>query len=385
MVILVDDEDRENEGDLCMAAEKVTAEAINFMARFGRGLVCLTLTEQRLQELDLPPMVDENTSAFGTAFTVSIDARAGISTGISAADRAQTIQVALDGRTRPGDLVRPGHVFPLRARPGGVLARTGQTEGSVDLARLAGLDASGVICEILNDDGTMSRMPDLERFAAQYGLTIVTIADLITYRLQRESLVTQLGESRVVSRTGGTWRAVAFENRVDQLNHLALVMPADEELPLDPAEPALVRVHIGCLSSDVFGFAGCSCGQHLEVAMRAIEAEGRGVILYLNPDLRPFPLTPGAHLAAGKGLLATHLPHPPAEIGLPVTLRDFGVGAQILRHLGLRRLRLLSSNPKKIKGLEGYGLEVVEVVPSGGPQASPVPRSALLGRGVGRA
>lgn len=357
MVILVDDEDRENEGDLCMAAQKVTPEAVNFMARYGRGLICLALTEERLNKLGLRPMVEENTSAFGTAFTVSIDARQGVSTGISAADRARTVLAALDEQTTPADLVRPGHIFPLRARPGGVLVRTGQTEGSVDLARMAGLQPAGLICEILNDDGTMARMPDLERFSEQHGLTIVTIADLITYRLQRESLVQRVGEGQVVTRSGARYLAVGYANRMDNLHHLALVLPAQNGGVLDAEQPTLVRVHTGCPGGDVFGVGLCSCREHLDASLRAIEAEGRGVVLYLHPDLRPFPSVIQAHLLGGKEQQR------PAEIGLPATLRDFGVGAQILRDLGLRRLRLLTNNPKKIAGLEGYGLEVVERVP----------------------
>jgi len=359
MVILVDDEDRENEGDLCMAAERVTPEAINFMVRYGRGLVCVALTEERLQQLDLPPMVDQNTSQFHTAFTISIDAREGTSTGISAGDRARTVEVCVDPAARPQDLVRPGHIFPLQARKGGVLVRTGQTEGSVDLARLAGLQPAGVICEILNDDGSMARMPQLEAFAQEHGLQVVTIADLISYRLQRESLVERVGESRTRVRGGGEFRVLGYSSRVDQLHHMALVYPADGP-PLDPEEPTLVRVHIACPAGDVFGSPRCGCGQHLAAALEAVQRAGRGVVLYLHPDLRPF-----------EGMLVQHLGSagpapadaPPEQVGLPSRLRDLGVGAQILRDLGLRRLRLLTNNFQKIVGLEGYGLEVVERVP----------------------
>ena len=367
MVILVDDEDRENEGDLCMAAELVTPEAVNFMARFGRGLVCVTLTDERLDDLDIRPMVDQNTSQFHTAFTVSVDAREGISTGISAADRSRTILICVDDGAKPRDLVRPGHVFPLRARAGGVLVRTGQTEGSVDLARLAGLKPAGVICEILNDDGTMARIPDLERFADEHKLTIVTIADLISYRLQRESLVQRTGEADVVTRGGVPFRAVSFSNRVDGLHHLALVHPAGAEAALDAEEPTLVRVHIGCLPGDVFGACACGCGARLNASIEAIERAGRGVVLYLHPDLRPVGSMVCDHLG---DRLDPAQAEAPAQIGLPSTLRDLGIGAQILRDLGLRRLRLLTDSPAKIKGLEGYGLEVVERVPLRPPSLS---------------
>lgn len=360
MVILVDDEDRENEGDLCMAAELATPEAVNFMARFGRGLVCVALTEERLEQLDLRPMVEQNTSQFNTAFTVSVDAREGISTGISASDRARTILLCVDEQAKPRDLVRPGHVFPLRARTGGVLVRTGQTEGSVDLARLAGLRPAGVICEILNDDGTMARMPDLERFAEEHGLLIVSIADLISYRLQRESLVQRTGEVGVATSCGVPFRLVSYSNRVDGLNHMALVHPADSSDTLDGDEPTLVRVHIGCLPGDVFGACVCGCGNRLAASIEAVRRAGRGVVLYLHPDLRSQTSVLRAHL----GCRAPTEPMPaPAQIGLPSTLRDLGIGAQILRDLGLRRLRLLTNSPQKIKGLEGYGLEVVERVP----------------------
>ncbi len=370
MVILVDDEDRENEGDLCMAAELVTPEAINFMAKYGRGLICLTLTDERLRRLELPAMVEQNTSTFHTAFTVSVDAREGISTGISAADRARTIQVAVDPEAEPSDLVRPGHVFPLRAKPGGVLVRTGQTEGSVDLARLAGLQPAGVICEILNEDGTMARMPDLEKFADEHGLRIVTIADLIGYRLQRESLVERVGESKPVVRTTRPFKTMVYANRVDSLHHYVMMTPPDLDEHLSPDEPVLVRVHIGCIPGDVLGVGTCACGEHLRRSLDALEAEGRGVLLYLHPELRPMAVVLEKHFGVPGGRAPEIEPE---RIGLPDTLRDLGVGAQILRDIGVRRLRLLTDNPKKIKGLEGYGLEIVERVPlsTGGRAGQP--------------
>src|SRR5512133_352540 len=281
MVILVDDEDRENEGDLTMAAEMVTPEAINFMARFGRGLICLTLTPEKCDTLRLPPMVSANTSSFGTAFTVSIEAKKGVTTGISAADRAHTILTAVADGCKAEDLARPGHIFPLRARSGGVLVRTGQTEGSVDLARLAGLKPAGVICEIMNDDGTMSRMPELRKFALEHGLKICTVADLVAYRMKHEFLVRRAADAQLPSRFGGDWRAIAFENDVDRLDHLALVKGT-----IDPKEPVLVRVHSECLTGDVLGSLRCDCGEQLHRAMEMIEREGRGVILYMRQEGR---------------------------------------------------------------------------------------------------
>jgi 3,4-dihydroxy 2-butanone 4-phosphate synthase / GTP cyclohydrolase II len=350
MVVLTDDEDRENEGDLVMAAAKVTPAAINFMATHGRGLVCLSLTDDRLRQLNLPLMVHDNTSPFGTAFTISIEAARGVTTGISAHDRARTIQAAVAPGAKPGDLVRPGHVFPLRAREGGVLVRTGQTEGSVDLARLAGLFPAGVICEVMNGDGTMARRPELVRFARRHSLALLSVADLIRYRLQRDRLVRRMG-STVIERPGqGSWAAHAYASDVDTSVHLALVKG-----DLTGPKPVLTRVHRSCPVGDLFGSLACDCGAQLEAAFAAIADAGRGVLLYLRRDEPADLALTCTHQAEARSA-------PADDRG---RLREFGVGAQILKDLGLRRLKLLTNNPKKIVGLESYSLEIAEQVPLG--------------------
>ena len=356
-VIVVDDENRENEGDLAVAAEKATPEAINFMARHGRGLICLAITGQRLDELQIPMMVQENTSPLGTAFTVSVEARRGVTTGISAADRATTIKTIIDPRTRPEDLVRPGHTFPLRARDGGVLVRAGQTEASVDLAKLAGLYPAAVICEIMAEDGTMARLPELERFSAETGIKIIAVADLIAYRRRHEQLVRKVVQTPLPTEFG-EFVAHAYVDTITGEEHVALVKGAIKSSDA----PVLVRMHSKCLTGDTFGSLLCDCGQQLHWAMAQIEAAGRGIVVYLHQEgrgiglhnkLRAYKLQDEGHDTIDANL----------RLGFPEDKRDYGIGAQILVDLGAKRLRLMTNNPKKLVALEGFGLEVEDQIP----------------------
>ena len=361
MIVVIDDEDRENEGDLTLAAEKVTPEAINFMAKYGRGLVCLAMTEERLDHLRIGPMTTENTSQFGTAFCEAIDARQGVTTGISAHDRAHTIKVAIDPATRPSDLARPGHMFPLRARKGGVLVRAGQTEASVDLARLAGMVPAGIICEIMKDDGTMARVPDLIEFCRAHEMKMLTVAELIRYRMQHERYVHRVGEALVETRFG-EFRLIAYESEVDGGgSHMALIRGDIGDENQGSSEPVLVRMHAHCLLGDVFGATGCDCNQTLEASLKIIAEEDRGALIYLHQTSRGF----SAEKIGEQSLLTFH--RESRQPSLPENERrihrEIGLGAQILSDLNLKRIRLLTNHPRRVAALEGFDIEIVEQIP----------------------